>query len=139
MGEAVSKLKSAEVAFSEMSAPTIVDPDWVRREEGLWFDKSLIYTLANDVRQATEAHDTLLRPGAEEFVAVPIGLHRAALRARTDPKSGLEEALRLVAAVPPERRTIRFWGEARMPLDVIPHQAAALPAARELRALTAGT
>ncbi|MEU6034603.1 hypothetical protein ABZ801_04275 [Actinomadura sp. NPDC047616] len=138
--EAVISLRKAETAFERMPASTVLDPHWARRGEGLWFDKSLIYTLVDDVRRATEAQDTVLsgRSPEDGLTATSVRLHAAAVQARTDPKTGMEEAARIIDAIPAQYRRTRYMTAARMVLEVAPEKARALPVAKELRELTAG-
>ncbi|GAA4151598.1 hypothetical protein GCM10022416_48930 [Actinomadura keratinilytica] len=138
--EAVIKLRQAEMAFERMPASTILDPNWAKRGEGLWFDKSLIYTLANDVKHAKEAQDTVLsgRSPEDGLTATSVRLHAAAVQARTDPKTGMEEAARIIDAIPPQYRRTRHLSAARLALDLAPEKARSLPVAKDLRELTEG-
>ncbi|MFC6934952.1 hypothetical protein ACFQHO_34555 [Actinomadura yumaensis] len=140
---ATTTLQQAESVFGRLSAFTVDHPrfrSWSQREDGLWFDKSLIYTLAGDVQRATEAQDAVLRqPSAEALTRTSIRLHRAALHVRSDPSEGIAEAVRIIDELPAEHRRTRYLSEARIVLDKAPEDARALPAARELHALTAGT
>jgi len=138
--EAVITLHKAETAFERMPVSTILDPGWAKRGEGLWFDKSLIYTLANDAKHATEAQDTVLggRSPEDGLTAISVRLHAAAVQARTDPKSGMEEAARIIDAIPPQQRRTRHLTTAQMALDLAPENARSLPVAKNLRELIEG-
>ncbi|WP_285498458.1 hypothetical protein, partial [Actinomadura sp. NBRC 104425] len=135
LDEAIVTLRKAETAFERMPGGTPFDPHWAKREEGLWFDKSLIYTLANDVKHAMEAQNTVLsgRGADDDLTATGVRLHAAALQVRTDPKTGMEEAARIIDAIPPQQRRTRYLTAARMALDLAPENARSLPAAKELR------
>ncbi|WP_344959088.1 hypothetical protein [Actinomadura miaoliensis] len=137
---AIIALRQAETAFERMPSSSVLDRNWAQREEGLWFDKSLIYTLAGDVKRATEAQDTLISgQGFEDKLSsTSARLHRAAVEARSDPKTGMEEAMRIIDDIPPQQRRTRYLTAARMVLEVAPEKAWALPVAKELRELTAG-
>ncbi|MER5645568.1 helix-turn-helix transcriptional regulator [Streptosporangium sp. NPDC002524] len=132
--EAITALRRAEDVFDQLpSTPVGLDPHW------MYFDRSLIYTLADDAQRATEAQSA-----AEELYSsghhgtVTMALHSAALHARTDPEQGARQALRLVEELPVARRDARISATARIVLDAAPEKARALPAVRELRALTTG-
>lgn len=132
--EATTALRRAEEVFSRLPSQSVgLDPNWV------YFDRSLIYTFAEEVKLAREAQSTAegLYPSAHHG-AVTIALHNAALHARTDPEQGAQQALRLVETLPVARRDVRVKAAARIVLDVAPEKARALPAMRELRALTMG-
>ncbi|MGW4424849.1 helix-turn-helix domain-containing protein [Streptosporangium sp. NPDC004631] len=132
--EAVAVLRRAEDVFSRLPSQSVgLDPHW------MYFDRSLIYTFTRDVKLAAEAQSAAggLYP-AEHRAATQIALHNAALNARTDPEQGAQQALRLVEALPVARRDVRVRATARIVLDVTPEKARALPAVRELRALTMG-
>ncbi|MFD0884101.1 helix-turn-helix domain-containing protein [Streptosporangium algeriense] len=136
--EAVTTLRAAEDVFDQFPSQIItLDSNWALC--GTYFDRSLIYTLAGDVRRATEAQsaaEDLYPP--EHRTATLIALHNAALHVRTDPEQGAQQALRLVEALPAERRDVRIRTTARIVLDSAPEKARVLPAVRELRALTIG-
>jgi len=140
LDEAVVTLRKAETAFERMPASTSFDPHWAKREEGLWFDKSLIYTLANDVKHAMEAQDTVLggRGPDDTLTTTGVRLHAAALHVRTDPKAGMEEAARIIDAIPLQQRRTRYLTTARMVLDLAPENARSLSVAKDLRELTEG-
>ncbi|MEV7004954.1 hypothetical protein [Streptosporangium sp. NPDC051022] len=130
--EAITTLRQAEDTFDQLPfQPTGLESHW------MYFDRSLIYTFAGDVKRAAEAQSA-----AKEFYpskhhgAVKIALHNAALHARTDPEQGAQQALRLMETLPAGRRDIRIKAAARIVVDVTPEKAHALPAVRELRALT---
>ncbi|MEV4093177.1 helix-turn-helix domain-containing protein [Streptosporangium saharense] len=132
--EAVATLRRAEEVFSRLPSQSVgLDPNWV------YFDRSLIYTFAEDVKRAREAQSIAegLYPSAHHG-AVTIALHSAALHARTDPEHGAQQALKLVEALPVARRDVRVRAAARIVLDSAPEKARELPAVRELRALTVG-
>ncbi|MEU0519762.1 helix-turn-helix transcriptional regulator [Streptosporangium sp. NPDC006007] len=136
--EAVAALRKAEDVFDQFPSQIIsLDSNWALC--GTYYDQSLIYTLAGDAKRATEAQRAAegLYP-AEHRTAILIALHNAALNARTDPEQGAQQALRLVEALPVARRDVRVRATARIVLDVTPEKARALPAVRELRALTMG-
>ncbi|WP_131736056.1 hypothetical protein [Actinomadura roseirufa] len=135
--DAIAALRKAEFSFDHMTTPMIVEDDWARREQGLWFDKSVVYTLAGDVRRATEAQDRY--PKSDVGGAISISLHRAVLEARSDPAAGMEEASRIIQGIPAERRRTKHMTLGRIVLNVVPERARKLSAARELRALTAVT
>ncbi|WP_329085471.1 helix-turn-helix domain-containing protein [Streptosporangium sp. NBC_01469] len=131
--EATTALRRAEDVFDQLpSSPVGLDPHW------MYFDRSLIYTLADDARRATEAQDA-----AKEFYSsghhgtATIALHNAALHTRTDPEQGTRQALRIVETLPIARRDARVRAAARIILEVTPEKAHALPVTQELRALTA--
>ncbi|MGW4421261.1 hypothetical protein [Streptosporangium sp. NPDC004631] len=110
-----------------------------RQGRALWYDRTLIYTLAGDVNRAEEARKTAekLYPVGHRSATL-LALHGAALRARTDPAEGTHQALRLLDSLPSERRDTRVISATRLVIDVLPEKARTLPAARELRALTMG-
>ncbi|GLW05767.1 hypothetical protein Misp01_08970 [Microtetraspora sp. NBRC 13810] len=133
--DAVQALRAAERVFDQL--PAIPGVFRSLNERGLWFDRSLVYSLAGDVSHATEAHDRAeeLYPAADQ--ARPrIRLHRAALHARTDPGSAAQAAVQVVSDLPPGRWITRYSSDAQLVLGALPEKARALPAARELRALT---
>ncbi|GAA1014343.1 hypothetical protein Aple_079800 [Acrocarpospora pleiomorpha] len=134
--EAITALLRTEEVFTRLPAQITADRDWLRR--GTYLDRSLIYTLAGDSRRAAEAQSAArnLYPATHRS-AIVIQLHGAALQARTDPEQGADEALRIVGALPTGRRDTRVIRAAHIVLDVAPENAHLLPAARELRALTA--
>ncbi len=133
-GQAVATLRRAEHLFDALpdghTLPAGGDAS------GLWFDKSLIYSLAGDVRQATQAQEVLLR-GADQLRDVLVQLHRATLHAHSDP-AAIARAVEIVDAIPQQARRTRYLTAARMVLMVAPESSEQLPAARELLAITAG-
>jgi tetratricopeptide (TPR) repeat protein len=140
--QAISALARAEMIFDRIPAVNDADTEWGwwRFNQALWYDKSLVYTLAGDVKRATEAQDAAgdLYP-IGDISSTSIRLHRAALHARIAPDAGLEEATRIVEAIPPARRTRRLEGNTSIVLAALPDEKTrALPAARELQALSVG-
>ncbi|PZG29182.1 hypothetical protein C1I98_32375 [Spongiactinospora gelatinilytica] len=137
--EAVEAIQQAADVFDRLPSRVAgVDPGWPGR--GLWFDLSLVYTLAGDMKQAASAQDAAA-------AAFPVGhrtltqvaLHRAALQAQADPQQGVPEASQIVDGLPAERRDMRILSAARITLEVLPEDARESPAARELRELTSGS
>ncbi len=134
--DAIDLLLRAEEIFDRLPTLDGYACDWNRH--GLWFDQSLIYTLAGDSKRANDAQDAYFREFATESLAVTeTRLHRAALQARTDPHAAIDQASSIITELPAEMRRTRYLTAARFTLDVLPDKARALPAARELRALTA--
>ncbi len=133
--EAVKTLHWAEEIFDRLPAFGGEWCAWAGR--GLCFDQSLIYTLAGDVKRATQAQDVLLRGFADKDVStVQVRLHRAALDARTDPAMGIDQAIRIIDSLSTDARRTRYLQAARVTLDALPERARSLPAAQELHALT---
>jgi transcriptional regulator with XRE-family HTH domain len=138
--QAISTLGRAETTFDRLSTVTDLEYGrWSRLNQGLWYDKSLVYTLAGDVKRATEAQETLLRPSTEKLTTISVSLHSAGLHARSDPEQGMAHAARIIDELPVEHRRTRHLSTARIALDLAPEKARTLPAARELRALTVGS
>ena len=134
--DAIGTLQEAEKTFDLLPAATGAFRSL--SERGLWFDRSLIYTLAGDVRNATQSQDAAeaLYP-VNDQTSPRIRLHRAALHARTDPENATQEALRIVDGLSSGRWMTRYTTDAHLVLGALPEHARALPVARELRALTA--
>ncbi|RBQ11624.1 hypothetical protein DP939_45055 [Spongiactinospora rosea] len=136
--EAVEAIQQAADVFGRLPSQVAgVDPGWAGR--GMWFDLSLVYTLAGRKQQAESAQDaaTAAFPAGHRTLT-QLALHRAALQARTDPEQGALEASRIVDRLPVERRDTRILSAARITLAVLPEDARKSPAARELRELTSG-
>lgn len=130
--DAVATIRRAENAFTHIPAGQ------PHREELLQFDQSCVYSLAGLRKEATEAQQaasTYYSPEKHLYTSVQLDLHGAVLHARTDPNEASRQALNIVDSLPPDRRIKRVILAAQRVLDVIPEQARALPAARELRAL----
>ncbi|MEU8202564.1 helix-turn-helix transcriptional regulator [Streptosporangium sp. NPDC049046] len=134
--DAVGTLREAEKMFDRL--PALTGAFHSLGERGLWFDRSLIYTLAGDVKNAAQSQDAAegLYPVSDQTLP-RIRLHRAALHARTDPEQAAQEAFKIVDDLSIERWMTRYAMDAKLVLGALPEQARALPAARELRALTA--
>ncbi|MER7211561.1 helix-turn-helix transcriptional regulator [Streptosporangium sp. NPDC000239] len=133
--DAINTLQEAERAFDQLPAASGAFRSL--SERGLWFDRSLIYTLASDVRNATQAQDAAeaLYP-VNDQTSPRIRLHRVALHARTDPENAAHEALRIVDGLPSGRWMTRYTTDTHLVLGALPEHARTLPVARELRALT---
>ncbi|GAA3095140.1 helix-turn-helix domain-containing protein [Streptosporangium carneum] len=132
--EAITALRRTEETYERLSASGSS-----RQGRALWHNRTLVYTLAGDVKRAEAARDTAesLYPAGHR-TATMLAFYGAALHARTDPSEGAHQALRLVDALPAERRDTRVMSATRLVVDALPEKARALPEARELRALTVG-
>ncbi|MEV6149402.1 helix-turn-helix transcriptional regulator [Nonomuraea sp. NPDC052129] len=132
--EAITALRRSEETYERLSSSA--DPHQGR---ALWYDRTLIHTLAGNTKRAEDARRTAesLYPAGHR-TATLLALHGAALHARTDPVEGTHQALRLLDALPPTRHDTRVISAARLIIDALPEKARALPSARELRALTVG-
>ncbi|PZG37526.1 hypothetical protein C1I98_25145 [Spongiactinospora gelatinilytica] len=134
--DAVTMIRKAEAVFERMpSAHT-----WraVREEGNLHFFRSFVYTLTQRHNQAAEAQEWGERqsiPG--EYRIRQVRLHRAAAVARHEPEEGISQALRILEDHSDARQNPLVNGSARLVLTTLPDKARALPAAQELRALTA--
>ncbi|WP_157431027.1 hypothetical protein [Actinomadura macra] len=134
LASAITAIREVEALFARLPAS---GPQW--GEDRLRYVQSQVYAWAGDVRRASEAQ----KAGqpyyrSSEHQAVQLQLHVPMLRARTDPEGALTQALEIIDALPKERRIARVRSNARRVITVIPEQAQALPATRELRALTTG-
>ncbi|MGH3241011.1 MAG: hypothetical protein ACRDNL_11580 [Spirillospora sp.] len=130
---AVHAVRDAEDIFDRIPS---TEPD---REELLRFDQSCVYSLAGIRDRALEADQAarkFYQPETHLYNTVQLDLYRIALEARRDPVEASKQALSVVGAVPEDRRIRRVTLTARRVLEALPEQARALPAARELRALT---
>ncbi|GAA3219980.1 hypothetical protein [Actinocorallia longicatena] len=130
---AVDAMRTAEDAFGQIPA------DQSQRDELLHFDQSLVYALAGRPDEASVAQSAALRfytPERHLYTSVQLDLHGAMLNARDDPNEAAKQALRIVDALPPNRRIKRVVLAARRILDVTPPDARTLPAVRELRNLS---
>ncbi|MFF4414729.1 helix-turn-helix domain-containing protein [Streptosporangium sp. NPDC001559] len=107
-----------------------------RQGRALWYDRTLIYTFAGDVKRAEDARATAekLYPAGHRS-AILLALHGAALHARTDPAESARQALQLLEALPAERRDTRVMSASRMVVSALPDKAHGLSAAQELCAL----
>ncbi|MEV8630742.1 helix-turn-helix transcriptional regulator [Streptosporangium sp. NPDC051023] len=131
--EAIATLNQVENVLAGLPAQT---PGTVQTD---WYTRSLIYTLAGDDRQASEAQDAAKAAyDSGHIMSAVFELHRAAAQARTDPEQGAQHALRTLDDLPAERRDSRSLPAARLTLTTLPEEARALPVVRELRALTTG-
>ena len=74
--------------------------------------------------------------GISDIPTTEIKLHRLALQARSDPQQATQQAARFIDGLPPTHRGARVMAAAHIVLDAVPEPAHALPAVRELRALT---
>ncbi|MFP3968518.1 hypothetical protein SMC26_39905 [Actinomadura fulvescens] len=131
---AVHAVRHAEEIFDRVPS---TEPD---REELLRFDQSCVYSLAGLRDRALEAHQAarkFYRPETHLYNAVQLDLYGIVLEARQDPNEASKQALKVLEALPEDRRIKRVTLTARRVLDALPEQAHALPTARELRALTA--
>ncbi|MEV7009548.1 helix-turn-helix transcriptional regulator [Streptosporangium sp. NPDC051022] len=132
LSEAIIALNQAESVLERLPAqtPGVIRPDW--------YSRSLVYTLAGDDRQAGEAQDAARAAyDSGHIMSAVVELHRAATQARTDPEQGVQYALRTLGGLSAERRDSHSLSAARLTLATLPEKAHALPAVRELRALTA--
>ncbi|MFG1962782.1 helix-turn-helix domain-containing protein [Nonomuraea sp. NPDC049028] len=129
--EAITALRRTEETYERL--PSSGGSDQGRT---LWYDRTLIYTLAGDAKRAEDARHTAesLYPAGHR-TATLLALYGAALHARTDPAEGTRRGLRLLDAIPPERRDTRVISAAHLIIDALPEKARALSSARELRAL----
>ncbi|MFC3980708.1 helix-turn-helix domain-containing protein [Streptosporangium jomthongense] len=131
--EAIIALNQAETVLEGLPAQT---PGTVRPD---WYTRSLVYTLAGDDRRADEAQDAARRAyDSGHIMSAVFELHRAAAQAHTDPEQGAQHALRTLDGLPVERRNNHILSDVQFTLAVLPEKAHALPAVRELRALTVG-
>ncbi|MBB4914071.1 helix-turn-helix domain-containing protein [Streptosporangium saharense] len=130
--EAITALNRAENVLEALPAQTPgIRPDW--------YSRSLVYTLAGDDRKAEEAREAAGKIyDATHIMSTVLELHRAATQARTDPEQGVRHALSTLNGIPTERRDRQTISSARLVLTTLPEKAGALPAVRELRALTTG-
>ncbi|WP_157430933.1 hypothetical protein [Actinomadura macra] len=134
LASAITDVREVEALFSRLPAS---ESPW--GEDRLRYIQSMIYAWAGDVKRASEAHSAAQTYyGSSDHQAVQLHLHVPLVRARTETESALTQALEIIDALPAERRIARVRGNARRIITVIPEQAQALPAARELRALTVG-
>lgn len=133
LSEAITTLNRAESVLERLPAQT---PGTPRPD---WYSRSLIYTLAGDGRQASEAQDAAKKAyDSGHIMSTVFELHRAAAQARTNPEQGVQHALRTLDELPAARRDGQTVSDARLTLTVLPEKARTLPAVRELRALTSG-
>jgi hypothetical protein len=120
--DAVTELRAAEEVFERI--PTVPTTFRSLGERELWFDRSLIYTLAGDVPNAERAQDAAERLYPADDQAAPrIRLHRAALNAPTDPVHATREAIRVLRDVPADRWLTRYATDARLVLRALPEPA----------------
>ncbi|WP_131743189.1 hypothetical protein [Actinomadura roseirufa] len=128
---AVAELQEAEALLERP-----LTPDRRNHEGTLRVVQSLVYSINGDASRANKAQTTaqsLYR--SYEFPSIQLKLHEAILHAPTDPSNALNEAVKIMQDLSPERRIARVRVNARRVINALPGPACTLPAAQDLRTL----